>query len=156
MFLTTVLLLHICFFSLLWGTPSRPLFYIYDWPVINETRYGYTSLSNLADVYPPEGIELDPKSAYDHSFRGHGGAGMMLDESIGLHTTWQFSLFQMVYSRLLVSEHRTLDPKKATAFIVPFDPGVHSYVDHMTGESNGRNGLQTHDDPLILQYTKVR
>ena len=32
---------------------TRPLFYIYDWPVINETRYGYTSLSNLADVYPP-------------------------------------------------------------------------------------------------------
>ena len=33
-----------------------------------------------------------------------------------------------------MSEHRTLDPAKATAFIVPFDPGVHSYVDHMTGK----------------------
>ena len=57
-------------------TETRPLFYIYDWPVINETRYGYTSLSNLADVYPPAGAPLDAKSAYDHSFRGYGGAGI--------------------------------------------------------------------------------
>jgi len=33
-----------------------------------------------------------------------------------------------------VSEHRTMDPKLATAFIVPFDPGTHSYIDHMTGK----------------------
>ena len=56
-------------------TETRPLFYIYDWPVMNETRYGYTSLSNLADVYPPSWAQLDARSAYDHSFRGHGGAG---------------------------------------------------------------------------------
>jgi hypothetical protein len=68
-----------------------------------------------------------------HRHAGNGGAGSLIDASIGLYSTWQFSLFQMVFSRLKVSEHRTLDPKKATAFIVPFDPGVHSYVDHMTG-----------------------
>ena len=40
----------------------------------------------------------------------------------------------MVFSRLKVSEHRTMDPNLATAFIVPFDPGTHSYIDHMTGK----------------------
>ena len=27
----------------------------------------------------------------------------------------------------------TLDPNEATSFIVPFDLGVHSYIDHMNG-----------------------
>lgn len=26
------------------------------------------------------------------------------------------------------------DPEKATVFIIPFDLGVHSYIDHLTGK----------------------
>lgn len=37
-------------------------------------------------------------------------------------------------ARLLVDEHRTMDPAKATSFIVPFDIGVHSFLDHRTGK----------------------
>ena len=32
-----------------------------------------------------------------------------------------------------MSEHRTLIKEEATSFIIPFDPGTHSYIDHMTG-----------------------
>jgi len=28
----------------------------------------------------------------------------------------------------------TRDPSKASAFIIPFDAGVHSYIDHKTGK----------------------
>ena len=37
-------------------------------------------------------------------------------------------------SRLLHSKYRTLDPTKASAFVLPFDGGVHSYIDHQTGK----------------------
>lgn len=36
-------------------------------------------------------------------------------------------------SRLLASPYRTRDPTKASAFVIPFDGGVHSYIDHETG-----------------------
>ena len=57
----------------------------------------------------------------------------MLINDIGLFQTWQFSLYKNILSRLRVSKYRTRDPKKATAFIVPFDLGVNSYIDHING-----------------------
>jgi hypothetical protein len=36
-------------------------------------------------------------------------------------------------SRLTFSRHRTKDASTASAFIIPFDAGVHSYIDHMNG-----------------------
>lgn len=96
-------------------------FYIYDWP------------KELDDVWPPAGAALHNKSGYSHEFRGHSGAGKMIKSDIGLFQTWQFSLFRNLMSRLRTSEYRTLDPSKAVAFIIPFDLGVHSYIDHLTG-----------------------
>jgi hypothetical protein len=37
-------------------------------------------------------------------------------------------------ARLRASEHRTLNASLASAFIVPFDIGVHSFIDHRNGE----------------------
>lgn len=36
-------------------------------------------------------------------------------------------------ARLRTSKQRTRDPSKASAFIIPFDAGVHSYIDHEDG-----------------------
>ena len=36
-------------------------------------------------------------------------------------------------SRLRVSEYRTLDPELASSFIIPYDAGVHSFIDSDTG-----------------------
>ena len=74
-------------------------------------------------------------SPYNHGFRGNNGAGQVLDSSLGYYNTWQFAMFQMVLARLKVSEHRTFDPEKATAFIVPFDIGAHSFIDHENGRA---------------------
>jgi len=98
-----------------------PKFYIYDWP------------SYIDDVWPPAGTQLSNKSAYNHIFRPNNGAGKLLDPELGLFQTWQFSLYKNIISRMKVSKHRTLIPEEATAFIVPFDLGVHSYIDHLTG-----------------------
>jgi xyloglucan galactosyltransferase MUR3 len=104
------------------ASPSEgKYFYIYDWP------------EALQDVYPPPGAVLAPKSAYSHDFYDNNGAGKLIEPNLGMFATWQFSLFKNVMSRLRVSEYRTLDPLKASAFIVPYDAGAHSTMDHLDG-----------------------
>ena len=97
-------------------------FYIYEWP----KEYG--------DVYPDTTSQLVADSPYNHGFRSNSGAGELLDPSLGLFQTWQFSLYANVMSRLLVSRHRTRNASLATSFIIPFDAGVHSYVDKLSGK----------------------
>lgn len=101
---------------------NQPYFYIYEWP------------EELHDVYPPPNTTLHPQSSYDHAFYENRGAGRMLNPDVGLFQTWQFSLYRNVLARLQVSKYRTRDPNKASAFIIPFDAGVHSYIDHRTGK----------------------
>ena len=101
---------------------SAEYFYIYEWP------------DYLADVYPPPGSTLDAAAAYSHDFYDNGGAGKMIDGDFGMFSTWQFSLFKNLMSRLRVSEFRTRDPSRASAFIIPYDAGVHSFIDHNTGK----------------------
>jgi xyloglucan galactosyltransferase MUR3 len=92
-------------------------FYIYDWP------------QKLDDVWPPAGAELHKQSGYDHAFRPNLGMGKILDIESGLFQTWQFAQYRAIMNRLRVSEFRTRDPSKASAFIVPYDIGVNSYID---------------------------
>jgi xyloglucan galactosyltransferase MUR3 len=96
-------------------------FYIYEWP------------SYLDDVWPPPNATLHVKSGYDHGFYANRGAGQAIKPELGLFQTWQFSLYKNLMARLRTSDRRTRDPSKASAFIVPFDLGVHSYIDHRDG-----------------------
>lgn len=126
--ISTLLLIFCATFSSVIGTAQidlgkkQPLFYIYEWPV------------EFDDLWPPMGSKLFTGSGYSHEFRANNGAGSLLDSASGLFNTWQFSLYKNVMSRLRVSEFRTRDPSLATSFIVPFDLGVHSYIDHITGK----------------------
>lgn len=108
-------------FSFIHGTSEGPKFYIYEWD------------SYMDDVYPPPNSTLHPKSTYDHAFYENRGSGRLLVPEYGLFQTWQFSLYKNALSRLKASKFRTRDPSKAVAFIVPFDAGVHSYIDHQNG-----------------------
>lgn len=69
---------------------------------------------------------------------------------IGYFSTWQFSLYKNALARLRSSEHRTLDPSKATAFIIPFDIGAHSFVDH----NNGRTRVAAPHGWRAVEYIK--
>jgi hypothetical protein len=101
---------------------EQKYFYIYEWD------------DELADVYPPPGSKLDPKASYAHEFYANGGYGELVDGSSGMFATWQFSLFKNLMARLRVSDRRTMDPSKASAFIIPYDGGTHSFIDHKTGK----------------------
>ena len=112
--------------TLLWSNfistlNGKGFFYIYEWPEF------------MDDVWPPSGANLHPKSGYDHSFRENNGSGRMLVSEVGLYQTWQFSLYKHLIARLRMSEFRTRNPAEATAFVIPFDLGVHSYIDHLNG-----------------------
>lgn len=109
-------------FVLLLATASHCKFYIYDnWP------------AELEDVWPPVNATLHPEAGYSHEFRGNGGAGQLIDASLGMFQTWQFAFFQLLMHRLRTSTQRSFDPREATAFIIPFDLGVHSHLDHENG-----------------------
>jgi hypothetical protein len=101
---------------------SASKFYIYEWP------------DRFSDVYPPKSANLFHPTTYDHGFLPNNGAGTLIDASYGLFQTWQFSLYKNIMSRLLVSEYRTRDPKEAVAYILPYDAGVHTYIDHQNGK----------------------
>ena len=84
-------------------------------------------------MWPPVNASLSVKSGYDHGFRPNRGAGRAIAPDLGLFQTWQFSLYKNLMARLRTSARRTRDPSKASAFVLPFDAGVHSYIDHEDG-----------------------
>ena len=96
-------------------TPKK-YFYIYDWP------------QKMRDVYPPLTATLHNETTYSHDFNGNDGYGKTISREFGVFATWQFSLFKNIMARLRVSEYRTLDSREATAFIVPYDMGVNSFI----------------------------
>ena len=147
------LLFAACFASFLVGHCRSNYFYIYDWSpefsgekiewIIAADSKNVDLLSSnhhlihpflSTDVWPQPDAVLHPDSPYDHGFYENNGVGKKIDPDIGLFLSWQFSLFKNAMSRLWVSKYRTRDPSLANAFIVPFDAGVHSYVDHKTGK----------------------
>ena len=107
-------------------------FYLYGWRELPEYR--------SFDVYPPPGAKLHEESGYNYDFYANNGAGQLMSPEVGLFQTWQSSLFKNVMARLYISEFLTRDPSKASSFIIPFDLGVHSYIDHQ----NGRPRLAPH------------
>ena len=54
--------------------------------------------------------------------------GRLLNADDGLFLTWHFSLFSSLYNRLIRSSRRTLDPSKASLFIIPYDLALDGYV----------------------------
>ena len=86
-------------------------FYIYDWP------------DSVVDLWP---------LSYNHhrlsfsspNYRSNGGFGSEVEESIGLYSTHQYSLFTIFYERLKQSKYRVMDPSKADWFFIPYDLGM--------------------------------
>lgn len=112
-----LLLMQICTF-----VTAEGMFYIYDW-----------SPTVPVSAYPSKDATLFPNSTYTHAFGVNNGIGAPLDPDNGLFQSWQSSLFPSLFSRLLLHPKRTRDPKKATAFILPFDFGAHTVFSEVDG-----------------------
>ena len=82
-------------------------FYVYDWPEVTN-KYS----------------KLKSDHSYDPNFVHNGGAGLAVNETKALYSTWQFSLFKMTYQRALKDHRRTMDPSLATTFVIPYDVGL--------------------------------
>lgn len=101
--------IHLTTFSIAYPvTTSRKsdLFYIYDSPQ-------WQTISNVSQTVrdPAERIE---------NYK-NGGAGDAINITRGSYHTDQYQLYLLVFSRALKDPRRTLDPSKATTFIIPYD-----------------------------------
>ena len=76
----------------------------------------------------------------------NGGAGPLIDESLSLYHTDQYSLFQLMFNRAVKDPRRTLDPSKATTFIIPYD--FASDVAFMSKREGKKNGFDFRRCPL--------
>ena len=109
------------------------LFYVYDWP-----KVPYSSL-------PDTNASLHVNSTYSHTFSRNSGLGDVLQTEIGLFQTWQFGLYHSLFNRLLLHPMRTRDPQLASAFIMPFDFGVHTLMSN----KDGYRSTSTYNSPII-------
>jgi hypothetical protein len=92
--LVMVLVLATQYPALVCGIQGK--FYVYQWP------------DKLSNVFPDPSKVLHKWTSYDHDFYPNGGAGKLVHEDLGIYRTWQFSLFRVLYNRLLQSKHRTM------------------------------------------------
>lgn len=97
---------------------EQPLIYIYELP-------------GSADAWPD--AYTHHRLSIEKEFAANYGAGTVVNVSQGLHRTHQYMLFNIFLQRLLVSPHRTRDPKKASHFFIPYDIGM----DASTRKSDG-------------------
>jgi hypothetical protein len=101
---------------------SSRLFYIYetgDWPEIS-----------TASLY-----KRDSNERLEHSL--YNGAGPLVSKHNGEYHTDQYQLFAMIFNRALKDPRRTLDPSKATSFLIPYDFASDSAFYKSCSKSNG-------------------
>jgi hypothetical protein len=110
---------------------EEPLFYIYDWPDLRDRYANYTDRSHLS-----HGVEFP-------AWITHYGAGRVTDPVQLEHKTSQFGLFKIMFERALIDPRRTMDPSKASSFLIPFDIGMHTCF----LEKNGR--MRRSNCPLV-------
>ena len=81
-------------------------FYIYE--------TGIWSNISVASLF-----KRDPNERLENSL--NNGAGPIVNITRGAYHTDQYQLFSMIYYRALKDHRRTLDPSKASTFIIPYD-----------------------------------
>lgn len=103
-------LLFTCFF--LSNALNSKTFYIYEWSqdIVHRWPSGFTHFR----------LAMNFNNSLNY------GVGAVLDAKYGIFDTHQYSLFRVMFYRLLESPNRTLDPSKASMFFIPYDLGLDS------------------------------
>jgi hypothetical protein len=103
-----------------------PLFYIHEFPEWFWWRW------------PKPGTDCSENGYVGHDHAENSGYGPLLIPEDGLFLTWHFSLFSSLYNRMKRSSRRTLDPEKASMFIIPYDLGLDGYLNADTCSNSRR------------------
>ena len=82
--------------------------------------------------WPVDGSDCSGNGYVGHEHKEYSGIGPLVLPDDGLYLTWHFSLFSSLYNRMKRSSRRTLDPEKASLFIIPYDLGLDGYLDART------------------------
>jgi hypothetical protein len=92
------------------GSKELRKFYIYPWS------------EDIVNLWPDKYTHhrLSTKSVFKENF----GAGPLVDRDRGFYHTHQYSLFTLIYQRLLRSKYRALNPSEASVFFIPYDLGM--------------------------------
>ena len=103
------------------------LFYMYPM----EEKYWWRWPGNNTDC---------SKNKYVQHFHGlNSGVGPPINLDDGLFLTWHFSIFHAMWNRLKRSKWRTMDPDKASLFIIPYDLSMDGYVEPRTCNNKNQN-----------------
>ena len=103
-----------------------PFFFMYDLPEEFWWRW------------PDPGTDCSENGYVGHEHAENSGLGPLLIPEDGLFLTWHFSLFSSLYNRMKRSSRRTLDPDKASMFIIPYDMGLDGYINADTCANSRR------------------
>ena len=118
-----------------------PFFYMYDLPEEFWWRW------------PNPGTDCSENGYVGHEHAVLSGLGPPVLPEEGLFLTWHFSLFSSLFNRIKRSKRRTLDPEKASMFIIPYDLGLDGYLDARTCKNSRRctAGLPQKLQSILLQ-----
>lgn len=106
--------------SLTKSRDRKKMFYIYDLGLFGDQWWWAWPSMNTS-------CGSNPYLNNNHSILA--GLGEPLDLDSGLFGTWHFSLFNSLYNRLRRSPRRTMDPEKASFFLIPYDLALDGYLD---------------------------
>jgi hypothetical protein len=100
----------------------------------NQLFYIYDLSQRFVDTWPPNILnKSNNHSIFSNHFKENHGFGALIDRDYGIFNSWQFSVFRMIYIRLINHPLRTLDPHKASIFFIPYDGGVDALVSSFDG-----------------------
>ena len=94
-----------------------PFFYMYELPEEFWWRW------------PNAGTDCSENGYVGHEHAQLSGLGPAVLPEDGLFLTWHFSMFSSLFNRIKRSKRRTLDPEKASLFIIPYDLGLDGYLE---------------------------
>jgi len=105
--------------------------------------------------WPQASADCEKNGYLNHIHSINSGIGPAVNLDNGLFLTWHFSLFSSLYNRLKRSSRRTLDPEKASLFIIPYDLALDGSVD---GNSCNNRRRCSHGmvDELTAHLTKLK
>lgn len=98
------------------GTASNKLFYMYD---LEESFWWR---------WPTKHSDCSGNGYVGHEHAELSGIGRPINLTQGLFLTWHFSLFSSLFNRYKRSPHRTMDPDKASMFLIPYDLGLDGFL----------------------------